>query len=399
MASHSITLLGAGLIGTFYTMSINEMRGDDHIHTVCALPLDSAKAFAKQWGIPNATDDMHKAINDPDTDMVVVGVPNHLHKEAVLMAAEAGKSILCTKPLGRNAAEAKEMLDAVEKAGVFAGYLEDLAYTPKTLKTLDAVQKGALGKILWVRSRETHPGPHSAWFWNLEKAGGGAIVDLGCHCIELIRNYIGKDVRPVEVMCTADTLVHPIEAEDFAIVLIRFQDKATGQFEVNWTFRGGMDLREEVSGTEGTVWINHWLRTGFEMFTSGEQEGYVAEKAESEKGWQFPVGDEIHALGYPHMFRDMFKAYDEGVQPMETFYDGYVVNAVIDACYKSAKSNQWEPVELDDWRGKELKDLQVEEKPLIDGKYLLIKDEVMPDGSIKRILKDAESGEVIQKVI
>ncbi|MDZ7725294.1 MAG: Gfo/Idh/MocA family oxidoreductase [candidate division KSB1 bacterium] len=394
--SHQITLLGTGLIGHFYTQSIHEMRGKDRIHHVCASTKESARAFAEQWEIPNATDDMKAAIQDPDTDMVIIGIPNHLHKEAALMCAQAGKAVLCTKPLGRTAAEAKDILDAVEKAGVFGGYLEDLAYTPKTLKSQESVKKGALGKILWVRSRETHPGPHSDWFWDLEKAGGGAIVDLGCHCIEIIRNYIGKDVRPVEVMCTADTKVHPIEAEDFAICLIRFENEAIGQFEVSWAFRGGMDLRDEVSGSAGTIWINHWLRTGFEMFTSGDSGGYVAEKAESDKGWLFPVGDEVHTLGYPNMFKDMFHAIETGETPMESFYDGYVVNAVIDACYKSAQTRAWEPVELQDWRGKTGADVDRESRPLIDGKYLLIKDEVMPDGRSKRILKDAETGELLQ---
>ena len=128
---------------------------------------------------------------------------------------------------------------------------------------------GAIGDVLWVRSRETHPGPHSAWFWDADQAGGGCIVDLGCHCIEIIRSYVGKGNRPVEVMCWSDTLVHPIEAEDNAIALIRFESGAIGQFEVSWTFRGGMDLRDEVAGTEGTIWTNHFLRTGFEMFSSG----------------------------------------------------------------------------------------------------------------------------------
>ena len=182
------------------------------------------------------------------------------------------------------------MLEAVEKAGVFAGYLEDLVYTPKTLKALQSVRKGALGKILWTRSREAHPGPHSDWFWKKELSGGGAIVDMGCHCIEIGRNFIGKDVKPLEVMCWGDTQVHPIDAEDSAVGLVRYATGAVSQFEVAWTFRGGMDLRDEVSGTEGTIWLNHWLRTGFEFFTNVGENGYVAEKAEGSTGWMFPVG-------------------------------------------------------------------------------------------------------------
>jgi predicted dehydrogenase len=395
--SHNITLLGTGLIGRFYTMTLHGQRGRDRVHTVCAIPEESAKSFAKEFDIPKWTTRMEEAINDPETDTVIVGIPNDLHEKAVLMAAKTGKAILCTKPLGRSAKEAKSMLDAVEKAGVFAGYLEDLCYTPKTLKSIKAIKNGALGQVLWARSRETHPGPHSAWFWDISKAGGGAIVDLGCHCIEIIRNFIGKDIRPVEVLCTSDTLVHPIDADDSGIGLIRFANKAIGQFEVSWTFRGGMDLRDEIAGTEGTIWLNHFLRTGFEMFTAAKQGGYVAEKAETETGWLFPVGDEVHELGYVDMFTDMFESMEKGKQPMETFYDGYVVNAIIDACYKSAKTKQWEKVDLFEWRGKK----EVEEisgLKMYDDAHFLIKKEKMPEGKTKIILKNKKTGEITQKI-
>src|SRR5207247_6942225 len=133
-----------------------------------------------------------------------------------------------------------------------------------------------------------------------------------CHCIEISRNFIGKDVRPMEVMCWADTQVHPIEAEDSAVGLVRYASGAIGQFEVSWTFRGGMDLRDEVAGTQGTIWLNHYLRTGFEMFTASSGEGYVAEKAETSAGWLFPVGDEASELGYTDMFSDLLGAMEAG---------------------------------------------------------------------------------------
>src|SRR5262249_27322949 len=311
------------------------------------------------------------------------------------VAARHGKSILCTKPLARNAVEAKRILDTVEGAGVFSGYLEDLVYTPKTLKAAAAIEAGQIGKVTWARSRETHPGPHSAWFWDAAKAGGGPIVDLGCHCIEIVRNFIGKGNRPVEVMCWADTLVHPIEAEDNAIALIRFDAGAIGQFEVSWTFRGGMDLRDEVAGTEGTIWLDHFLRTGFQAFSSGEGGEYVAEKAETASGWVFPVGDEIAELGYTDMFTDMFDAMDEGREPMETLYDGYVVNAIIDACYRSAEARRWEAVELE-WRGGETPRIARRRRER-DGRTI-IKEEKMPDGRLKLILKDESTGEVVDVV-
>jgi predicted dehydrogenase len=394
---HKITMLGTGLIGMFYTMTLHRQRGGDRVHTVYSRTEERAKAFAREWGIPKATNDLAAAINDPETDVVVIGLPNHRHLEAAVMAAEAGKTVLCTKPLARNAAEAREMLEVVEKAGIFHGYLEDLVYPPKHLKAIEAIKNGALGRILWVRSREAHPGPHSDWFWDKEQAGGGAIIDLGCHCIAIARNFIGKEDKPVEVMCWADTQVHPIDAEDSAIGLVRYASGAIGQFEVAWSFRGGMDLRDEVSGTEGTVWLDHFLRTGLEMFTAVGQGGYVAEKAEGETGWLFPVGDEVSELGYVDMFADMLNALDAGRAPMETFYDGYIVNAVMDACYKSVETRAWAPVELEIWRGAEGAGAAAGTRAYNE-QYFLIKEEKMPDGKTKLILKDKETGKIVQQV-
>jgi predicted dehydrogenase len=397
MKAHTITLLGAGLIGGFYTATLHGQRGRDRVGVVFSRSAEGGTSFAERWEIPEHTTDMKGAIEHPETDVVVVGVPNFLHEEAVGLAAAAGKAVLCTKPLGRSADEARRMLETVEKAGVFGGYLEDLCYTPKSLKAVKSVEAGAIGDVTWVRSRETHPGPHSAWFWDGRLTGGGAIIDLGCHCIEIIRCFVGKGNRPVEVMCTTDTLVHPIDDEDNAVALIRFESGAIGQFEVSWTFRGGMDLRDEVAGTLGTIWLNHFLRTGFEMFTAGGGGGYVAEKAETAAGWLFPVGDEMAELGYVDMFADMFGAIDDGRAPQETFYDGYVVNTVMDACYRSAKSRAWEAVELLEWRGGTTPRIATSHETY-DGQTV-IKREVLPDGRTKLILKDPATGDFTDRIV
>jgi predicted dehydrogenase len=397
MKAHAISLLGTGLIGDFYTMTLHGQRGRDRVRVVYSRSERRGEAFSERWSIPEFTTDMEAAIRHPETDVVIVALPNHLHEEAVKAVAAAGKAVLCTKPLGRTAAEAQRMLEAVEHAGVFGGYLEDLCYTPKTLKAIKSVQDGALGDVTWVRSRETHPGPHSAWFWDGRLTGGGAIIDLGCHCIEIIRNFVGKGNRPVAVMCTTDTLVHPIDDEDNAIALIKFESGAIGQFEVSWTFRGGMDLRDEVAGTHGTIWLNHFLRTGYEMFTAGGGSGYVAEKAETAAGWLFPVGDEVSELGYVDMFTDMLNALDRGTAPQETLYDGYVVNAVMDACYRSASSGAWEPVELFEWRGGTTPRITATGEQF-EGSTV-IKRELLPDGRVKMILKDGATGDYVDRVI
>lgn len=393
----NVAMLGTGLIGLFYTMALSGKRSRDRVVIVQGRDAAKTEAFARKQGIPRWTTHLEEAVADPEVDLVVIGLPNHLHREAVVAAARAGKGVLCTKPLARSAAEAREMLDAVEKAGVFNGYLEDLVYTPKTLKALQSVRAGAIGRVLWTRSREAHPGPHSSWFWTRELSGGGAIIDMGCHCIEIGRSFVGKAVRPVEVTCWGATQVHPIDAEDSAVGLVKYADGAVAQFEVAWTFRGGMDLRDEVSGTDGTIFLNHWLRTGIEIFSAPGSGDYVAEKAETESGWLFPVGDEVAALGYEAMFTDMLDSFDAGREPIETFYDGYVVNAITDACYRSIESRRWEPVRLEVWRGSAETSTTM---TLVahDEQYWLIKREHMPDGRTKLILKDRRTGEVLQKV-
>jgi hypothetical protein len=156
-----------------------------------------------------------------------------------------------------------------------------------------------------------------------------------------------------------------------------------------------MDLRDEVAGTEGTIWLNHFLRTGFEMYSSGGGNGYIAEKLESTEGWLFPVGDEISELGYTAMFADMFDSMDSGGSPRETLYDGYVVNAVMDAAYRSAESRQWEPVEMA-WRGAGTP--RITKSVATHEGHAIVKEEILPDGRRKLILSDKDTGSVFDLV-
>jgi predicted dehydrogenase len=391
-------MLGAGFIGRFYADALQGYRSKDKVVSIYARREEAAKQFATDYNCAHWTTEMEEAIAHPDVDVVCISLPNHIHEIAVMLCCKHKKAVMTTKPLGRNAAEAKRMLIAVEEAGIFNGYLEDLVYTPKFIKASQSVKEGAIGRVLWAKSRETHPGPHSEWFWDINQAGGGCILDLGCHCIEIARSYIGKDIKPIEVMCWADTQVKPIDAEDHAIGLVKYENGAIGQFEVSWTFRGGLDLRDEVMGTEGTIWINSFLRTGFEMFTTGKGGDYIAEKAESDRGWLFPVGDELNELGYNHMFMDMFNSMEKGEAPKETFYDGYIVNSIIDAAYRSAKSKLWEPVNLDIWRGKSG---LTKESHLVeyDAEHYLVKEEMTHYGAKKLILKNKITGKISEQTI
>ncbi|MBA2313810.1 MAG: Gfo/Idh/MocA family oxidoreductase, partial [Chloroflexi bacterium] len=111
MQQHAITMLGTGLIGDFYTMTLHGQRGRDSVRVVYSRSDERGRAFRERWAIPESTTDMRAAVEHADTDVVVVGLPNFLHEEAVSMAAAAGKPVLCTKPLGRTAEEARRILD------------------------------------------------------------------------------------------------------------------------------------------------------------------------------------------------------------------------------------------------------------------------------------------------
>ena len=137
--------------------------------------------------------------------MVGDRAPESVHEEAVELCAQHGKAVLCTKPLGRTARR-RSGCSTRSSVPASSAATSRTRRHPEDAQAVVAVQAGQIGDVLWARSRETHPGPHSDWFWDVAQAGGGPIVDLGCHCIEIIRNYMGKENRPVEVMCWTDTL-------------------------------------------------------------------------------------------------------------------------------------------------------------------------------------------------
>lgn len=220
--------------------------------------------------------------------------------------------------------------------------------------------------------------PPNAWFYAAPAAeGGGALLDLGCHAIEVVRGFVGKADRPVEVLCSLSADVHPIDADDNAIALIRFASGALGQVEASWTAQGGMDLRDEIAGTAGTIRLDHFQRMGVERFSGPE-------------GWSFPVADESEALGFGPMFHDMFAAMDEQRAPVESFYDGYVVSEVMDACLRSAASRRWEPITIADWRGPDA--VPPSAPPELHDGQIVVRDRPSPDGGRQLVLKDPETG-------
>jgi len=342
-----IGLLGSGFVQNFHMESYREISQAEVVAVASRNP-KHVKKFAKKWGIKTTYSDedfIEKLCSDPNVDVVDIGIPNFLHMKAAITAAENHKNVICEKPLGRNTKEAQKMVKAVEKYGVLHAYAENELFSPHNVKAKEFIDSGAIGKVIWVRSREAHFGPHSQWFWNKKLAGGGCIVDMGCHSIEAARFFIGKERKPLEVFAWTATLVHRdrTDAEDNSLTLVKYEGDALAQSENSWAAHGGLDHRFEIHGTDGAIFLNPTRETGMKVFTVAPEKkvGYVIEKAEVMKGWLLPLWGEYLIYGYYPELKHFIESFLKDELPRETFHDGLIVNRIMDAAYKSAKSGKW----------------------------------------------------------
>ncbi len=341
MEKVKIGMLGSGFVANFYMEGLQNVPNQEVILNT-SQELESAREFAEEWNIPEPMDSIEEAISRKDVDLFVIALPNFLHEEVVLKLAEAEHNMVCTKPLARNVEEARSMLRAVEEKDLIHGYAETEVFSPAVVKVRNLIEQGALGDITWVRSRESHPGPHQDWFWDKELAGGGALIDMGCHCIEAGRYFFGKDCSVEEIMAWGDTLVHTekTDAEDSALLIMRFENGGISQIEVSWTTKGGLDLRNEIYGTEGSAFTDVTRSTPITAF-AGEEAGYTVEKAETDTGWIHPLPEEAFTYGYQAEMKHFVNCVREEKEPRETFEDGYIVNQILEAAYESMEKKEW----------------------------------------------------------
>jgi predicted dehydrogenase len=342
MRDVGVGMLGSGFIGEFHALGLRHVAGARVVANYGA-GAERREAFATRFG--SRPDGSIEAVcADPAVDLVVVSLPNHLHPMAVEAAAAAGKAVACTKPLGRSAAEATGMLRAVEAAGVFHAYLENVVHIADIVRMRAMIEAGAIGRVVGFRAREGHSGPHAPHFWDRDMAGGGALLDMASHGAECARYLVGKDVPVRDVFAWGATLVHGerTTAEDNAVMLIRFDDERVATCDVSWSSKGGLEGRFEVYGDAGRM-VEDIGTTSLRAFI-GSPAGYLAEKADHDTGWVYPVADEVHAHGHDAMMADVVDSLRAGTQPRETFHDGLVVNEILDAAYRSIGSGRWEAV-------------------------------------------------------
>lgn len=338
-----IGVIGAGFVAELYLRSLQHVRGHE-VTVISGSTPDRATALAERYGVGSVVTGVDALVGRDDVDLVLVAVPHDLHVQVVQAAAAAGKAVVCTKPLGRSGAEAQACLEAVEQAGVWHGYAETEVFAPGLVKAKEMVDAGAIGRVHWVRAREAHgnPHPHAR---DRERMGGGPLRGLGCHCVAIGRCFL-SGAQPVEVMAWGDRLVRDdVRAEDSALMLVRFDDGRITQVEVGWTHTPGLDVRNEIHGSDGWIGTDETGSTGVRAF-AGRDAGYVVEKAGVATGWMTPVPDEPWTYGYHAELDHFVDCYRRGVAPRQTLHDGVIDNCVVDAGYRSMTSRAWEPVVL-----------------------------------------------------
>jgi len=339
----AIGMLGSGFIGEFHTLGLRYVPGARVVANYGA-GAERREAFADRFG-SRPLDSIQAVCADPEVELVVVSLPNQLHLDAVRSAAANGKAIACTKPLGRDATEAAEMLRLVRGAGVFNAYLENVVFNHDMVRMREMIEAGAIGRPTTFRAREGHSGPHAAHFWDADLAGGGALLDMASHGAEAARYIFGKEVAVRDVFAWGATLVHGAKTtgEDNAVMLIRFEDDRVATADVSWSSKGGLEGRFEAYGDAGRI-VQDNSTTVLRAFIE-QPAGYLGEKADSDTGWVFPVPDEPYVHGHDAMMQHVVGAFRDGTTPRETFEDGFIVNTIIDAAYRSIASGRWEPVE------------------------------------------------------
>ncbi|MBX7071974.1 MAG: Gfo/Idh/MocA family oxidoreductase [Pirellulales bacterium] len=362
--------VGVGLLGSQFITAIHyealRTVPDAEVLAVASPTEQHVRQFAEKRGIPRWFTDYRELLNLSEIDLVVLGIPNDLHCQAVLDVAAAGKHVVLEKPMAMTLAECDRMIDACRRAGVKLMYAEELCFAPKYVRLKQLVDSGALGRVHLVKQSEKHDGPHSEWFYNEQRSGGGVALDMGCHAVQFFRWLLsgkGGDNPPraksVYAHLTSSVHSHRTTADDDALIIVEFEGGITGLAEESWSKPGGMDDRAEVFGGEGQAYAD--LLRGNSIHTYSKQGyDYAVEKSGGTKGWSFTMYEENWNYGFPQEMAHFVECVRDDRAPLVSGEDGRATLEIILAAYASAGQGRKielplangtaRPIEL--WRGR-----------------------------------------------
>ena len=383
-----IGFIGGGFISRFHIQSLISVRDVD-VFGVMSKTKQSAEETAELandlgLGPAKAYDTITEMVEDPSINALWVCSPNFARIdtfEEIANAIKSGKGeligVTCEKPLGRNVAEAKKVLELTQSVGLLDGYLENQVFSPSITRGKEIIwARGAAttGRPFLARAAEEHSGPHMPWFWEGELQGGGVLNDMMCHSVEEARFMLtepGKprdSIKPISVSAHTDCLKwqRPKYAdilsknsggktdylqkpsEDFARSLIEYLDengeKLIVETTTSWCFVGeGLRLSMELFGPEYSMFVNT-LDPDLKVFFSREVAGAagedLVEKQNAESGGMPVVSIEAEVYGYTAENRHMVESFLAGKRPEENFDDGLNVTELLMTAYMSAEQGK-----------------------------------------------------------
>ncbi len=340
------------------------------LKAVCARNPDRVKSFADNWGYQSIETDWRKMVERKDIDLIDIASPNDTHAEIAIAAAQAGKMVMCEKPLGRNAAEAQAMVDAVEAAKVPNTVWYNYRRVPAVTMLKNLIDEGRFGRIFhyrakflqdWTISQDLPQGGEGLWRLDVDVAGSGVTGDLLAHNIDTAM-WLNGSIKEVSAMTETfikerqhnlTGKVEPVGIDDASLFMCRFDNGSLASFEATRYARGHKALYTlEINGEHASAfWDLHDLHRI--QYFDHRDEGQL-------RGWRsIHITDGDHPymnrwwvpglqIGYEHtfihQFADFAQAVGEGKECAPTFRDGLATDAVCDAVLKSAKTRQWETV-------------------------------------------------------
>ncbi len=372
----NIGLIGCGFMGRAHSNAyrrVNNFFDLDYtpvLKAACARNEENVKAFAVRWGYESVETDWRTLIGRDDIDAIDICTPNNLHREIAIAAAEAGKMILCEKPLAMNSAEGEEMCEAVEKAGVPNTVWYNYRRVPAVTLAKQLIDEGRLGRIYhyravflqdWTIAEDLPQGGEGLWRLDAAAAGSGVTGDLLAHCIDtaIWLNGSINDVTAMtetfvkERMHTLTGKVEPVEIDDACAFLARFKNGSLATFESTRYARGHKALYTfEINGEHASIqWDLHdlhrlnWFDHADDPLVRGWRSIHVSDSdmPYMDKWWVPGL-----QIGYEHTFvhhvADFLDNLAKDQPTAPTFRDALETQRVCDAVLKSAKSSRWESV-------------------------------------------------------
>ena len=339
MEKTKVAILGCGFIAHIHMESYERFVPDAEVVAVYGRSEEKAKAFAQQFGIKEYYTDLDTLLEKSDCEVVDICIPNYAHYEACIKSAKSGRHIIIEKPLALTLEQADEMIDTCKKLGKKLMYAEELCFAPKYERVRALVERGAVGDIYMIKQAEKHSGPHSRWFYEKDMAGGGVMMDMGCHALAWFRWILGGNPKIKSVYASMATVMHDTECDDNTVTLVEFENGVLGIAEDSWAKHGGMDDRIEVYGNKGVSYAD-LFRGNSALTYSLEGYDYAMEKAGSSKGWSFTVYEEAFNQGYPQELAHFIECVRKDLEPKVTGEDGRAVLEMIYAAYESARTGK-----------------------------------------------------------